>query len=281
MESKKKQKRYRLSLVNDLTHESLYTIRFNKVNFFSLLILSLCVIIGFVYCILVFTPLKYSIPGYPGANFRRQAIQNAIKIDSLESAMVRWELYAQNINRTLAGEQTLSLENVVKSNGRTDYLEAKNDLYLQKRDSLLRARVNAEEQFGLSSGQHRNLPIQGMHFFTPLKGRITNGYNVATHPAIDIAAPKNTSVKAALDGTVIYAGWSTEYGYTISIQHEGNIVSTYKHNKNLLKKQGDKVEAGTPIAYIGNTGSTSFGDHLHFELWYNGQAVDPTLYIAF
>lgn len=272
---------YRLSLVNDETHESLYKIKFNKLNFFSLLILSLCVIIGFVYCILVFTPLKYTIPGYPGENFRRQAIQNAIKIDSLESAMVRWELYAQNINRTLAGEQTLSLENVVKNEGRMDYLTAKNDIYLQKRDSILRARVAAEEQFGLSSGQHRNLPIQGMHFFTPLKGRITNGYDMATHPAIDIAAPKNTAVKAALDGTVIYAGWSTEYGYTISIQHEGNIITTYKHNKSLLKKQGDRVEAGAPIGYIGNTGSTSYGDHLHFELWHNGTAVDPTLYISF
>ena len=49
----------------------------------------------------------------------------------------------------------------------------------------------------------------------------------------------------------------------------------------LLKKTGDKVSAGSPIALVGSTGSLSTGDHLHFELWYKGTAVDPTKYINF
>ena len=221
------------------------------------------VIIGGLYCLLVFTPLHYSIPGYPNANFRSQAISNAIKIDSLESAMIRWELYAENLNRTLAGEQTLSLDEVIKNSHRVPYLEGKNAQYLKQQDSILRARVKSEEQYGLSSGVKRDLPIEGVHFFTPLVGVVTNGFDMATHP------------------TVIYSGWSNEYGYTIMLQHSGNIISVYKHNRSLLKKQGDIVTAGTPIAYVGNTGSTSSGDHLHFELWYKGTAVDPTLYISF
>ena len=105
--------------------------------------------------------------------------------------------------------------------------------------------MKSEEQYGLSSGVKRDLPIEGVHFFTPLVGVVTNGFDMATHPAVDIAAP------------------------------------AYKHNRGLLKKPGDIVTAGTPIAYVGNTGSTSSGDHLHFELWYKGTAVDPTLYISF
>lgn len=281
MESKKRQKLYRLSLTEDDTHENIYTVKFSKLNFWGLLILAFCVILGAIYCVLVFTPLHYTIPGYPGANFRSQAIYNAIKIDSLESAMLRWELYAENLNRTLAGEQTLTLDSVIKSSAPVNYLEGKNLEYLSHRDSILRARVGDEEQFGLSSGAKRELPIEGVHFFQPLVGTISNGFDIVTHPAVDITAPTNSVVKAALDGTVIYAGWSSEYGYTITIQHESNIITTYKHNRSLLKKQGDKVAAGTPIAYVGNTGSTSNGDHLHFELWYKGNAVDPTLYISF
>ena len=282
MGSKKTQKKlYRLSLVEDATHEKIYVLKFSKLNFFCLLTLGLCTLIGAIYSILVFTPLHYTIPGYPDADFRSQAIYNAVKIDSLESAMIRWELYAQNIQRTLAGEQNLSLEEVAKSSSRDSYLQTKNEIYLRQQDSLLRAKVGAEEQYGLSMGTKRELPIEGVHFFTPLVGVITNGFDVATHPAVDIAAPANSAVKAALDGTVVFAGWSNEYGYSISLQHSGNIITTYKHNRSLLKKQGDRVTAGTPIAYVGNTGSTSSGDHLHFELWYKGSAVDPTLYISF
>ena len=138
-----------------------------------------------------------------------------------------------------------------------------------------------EDQFGVSEGSKRNLPIEGVHFFTPLKGVISNGFNIASHPAVDITAPSGSVVKAALDGTVTYAGWSDEYGYTITLQHPGDILTTYKHNRKLSKKVGDKVSAGTAIAIVGNTGSLSNGDHLHFELWYKGEAVDPTMYISF
>ena len=88
-------------------------------------------------------------------------------------------------------------------------------------------------------------------------------------------------VKATLDGTVIYAGWSEDSGNTIQIQHSDDIVSIYKHNEKLLKKVGDKVKAGTSIALVGNTGEETTGTHLHFELWHQGEAVDPTKYIKF
>jgi murein DD-endopeptidase MepM/ murein hydrolase activator NlpD len=110
---------------------------------------------------------------------------------------------------------------------------------------------------------------------------ISQGYDSATHPYIDITAPAGTVVKATLDGTVIFAGWNNETGNTIHIQHDGDIVSIYKHNEKLLKKTGDKVTAGSPIALVGNTGELTTGEHLHFELWHKGETVDPALYIKF
>ena len=110
---------------------------------------------------------------------------------------------------------------------------------------------------------------------------VAEGYDKALHPYIDITAPTNSVVMAVLDGTVISAGWSDEDGYTIRIQHEGDIISVYKHNQKLMKKTGDKVSAGTPVAIVGGTGKMADGDHLHFELWHKGEAVDPTKYISF
>ena len=131
------------------------------------------------------------------------------------------------------------------------------------------------------AAEKRKLPIEGMHFFCPLKGVISQGYNPVSHPYIDITAPAGSVVKAVLDGTVIYSGWSEDYGHTIQIQHEEDIVSIYKHNEKLLKKIGDKVTAGSPIALVGNSGDLTTGTHLHLELWHQGNAVDPAKYINF
>ena len=101
------------------------------------------------------------------------------------------------------------------------------------------------------------------------------------HYGIDIVAPKNEAVKATLDGTITLANWTPETGYVIQVQHTENIISIYKHNSVLLKKEGERVKAGDPIAIIGESGELSTGPHLHFELWYKGSAIDPQEYMSF
>jgi len=121
-----------------------------------------------------------------------------------------------------------------------------------------------------------------LHFFPPVKGIISDGFNLATnHPFLDIAAPTNAVVSAVLDGTIIMANWTDETGFTIQIQHSNDLISIYKHNSKLLKKTGDRVNAGTAISLVGNTGELSTGSHLHFELWHKGVAIDPSKYIKF
>ena len=203
-----------------------------------------------------------------------------MRIDSLENVIFRWELYTENLRRTIEGEEPLKIDSIINASRSTQAAEADMKELAQK-DSLLRMNVKEEEEFGISDRDKRDLPIEGMHFFTPLKGVVSQGYDAAVHPYVDITAPAGSVVKATLDGTVIYAGWSDEAGNTIQIQHEGGIISIYKHNEKLLKNVGDKVTAGSPIALVGGTGSLSTGEHLHFELWHKGETVDPTLYIKF
>ncbi len=269
---------FRLDLVDNRTHKQLWGMRFSRIGFILSVVAATVFIIILFYTLFAFTPLRKTIPGYPDESSKKAAIQNAIRVDSLEKIISRWELYSENLRRVINGEEPLQIDSIIRS-GETAYTKTREELH--RRDSMLRERVMTEEQFELSSRGLRDLPIEGIHFFTPLKGVISQSYDPAIHPFIDITAPANSVVSAVLDGSVISAGWSDDAGYTICIQHDNDIVSIYKHNNKLLKETGEKVTAGTPVAIIGGTGNLSTGDHLHFELWYKGNPIDPTKYINF
>ena len=275
----KKSKTFRLTFIDDKTHQHLVTLRFTRTSFFITVVTVVVVLCAAIYSTIAFTPIRTFIPGYPDARSKRAAIQNAITIDSLENVIFRWELYSENLRRAVEGVEPVKIDSLIKTQkSRATALDMET---IARQDSLLREHVKEEEQFGISDRGRRDLPIEGLHFFAPLKGVVSQGYDAALHPYIDIAAPEGSVVKATLDGTVIFAGWSDETGYTIQIQHDGDIVSIYKHNDKLLKKTGDKVTAGSPIALVGNTGEVTTGPHLHFELWHKGEAVDPAKYINF
>ena len=111
---------------------------------------------------------------------------------------------------------------------------------------------------------------------------MTNKFNSnENHFGTDIVSETSEVVKSTLPGTVILASWTLETGHIIQIQHANNLISVYKHNAELLKKMGNRVEAGEPIAIIGNSGELTTGPHLHFELWLNGSPINPEDYIIF
>ena len=271
-------RKYRAALIDADTFERVWSLVFTRPAFIAAIV-SLVVLLLVVFFLLVaFTPLRTFIPGYPNAQARRQAVQNAIRIDSLETQILQWELYTENLKKVVAGEEPLLLDSLilrVQGTGRTA-----DSLFLARRDSLLRARVTEAEQFEVS-GPRRDLPIEAISFYTPLKGVVSEGFDRTLHPWIDVTAPTGTAVMAVLDGTVVFAGWEESDGYTLAIQHRGDILSVYKRNEKLLKKAGDAVKAGTPVALVGSSGSLTKGDHLRFELWYAGEAVDPAAYISF
>jgi murein DD-endopeptidase MepM/ murein hydrolase activator NlpD len=276
---KKENKGFSISVRENETHKYLWSIRFTKTSLIITIFSFLVMFTAVIYCTIAYTPIRTFIPGYPDARTKRAAIQNAIKADSLEKVIYRWELYSENLKRAVEGKAPIKIDSILKASHKEAAVTI-DEKYLNRQDSTLREHVKEEEQFGISQRSRRDLPIEGLHFFTPLKGVISQGYD-PIHPFIDITAPEGSVVKATLDGTVIYAGWSQDAGNTIQIQHSDDIVSIYKHNDKLLKKVGDKVKAGTSIALVGNTGDTTTGTHLHFELWHKGEAVDPTKYIKF
>lgn len=235
-------------------------------------------------CLMMFTPMKDIVYKNPDDNLDSLVHEINYRTDSLETVLRNNEQYMYNLKRILNDEdiendEVYSMEDVpvVGSNAaETKYLKS-------KYDSIFRLQFEMESQFNIfKGGNHDNKDIDMLSFFPPLKGVITNYYSShQKHYGIDVVARNDAVIMAVSDGTVIYSDWSVGVGYVIVIQHDNNIISVYKHNAALLKKEGDIVRAGDAISIIGGSGNLSSGPHLHFELWYNGIALNPEEYISF
>ena len=273
--------RYRLIIYNDNTFEEVGSLKLKGFNLLWLLGALGFILVSLTFMLIAYTSVREFIPGYPTSQEKRAIVMNALKIDSLEHALEIRDKYFANIQNILLGRDT-----AYKMVDQKDSLRTKNIQFTKsKSDSLLRKEVEAE-QFNVFSEQQRNnsrnKPASQLYFFTPLKGVITNKFNPNMgHYGVDIVAGPNEVIKSVLDGTVILATWTLETGYVIQIQHSNNLISVYKHNAELLKSIGTRVVAGEPIAIVGNSGEITTGPHLHFELWYNGQPVNPEDYIVF
>lgn len=276
---KKLKSKYRLVILNDATFEERFSYRLSPLNLVTLLITCAFLIITIVSIVIIFTPLRESIPGYTDVNLRKDLTNMVLKSDSLENKLNQNNAYLMNIRGILKGEPPLPLDAVIPDGE----VELKgNPAVKSKEDSMLREYVEREDSYSLLEENEAESVASKIYFFSPLKGTVTDGFDPSKkHFGIDVVAPKNEAIKAALDGTVIFAEWTVETGYVIHLQHLNDLVSIYKHNSVLLKETGDVVKAGEAIAIIGNSGELSSGPHLHFELWKNGKALNPIDYVNF
>ncbi len=115
-------------------------------------------------------------------------------------------------------------------------------------------------------------------FMYPTTGTVTSVFGArwgSQHKGIDIGAAEGTEVYASDSGTVIYAGYNENgYGNLVKIDHGNGYVTYYGHNSQICVTVGQKVEKGDLIALVGSTGRST-GNHCHFEIRYNGTALDP------
>lgn len=275
---KKLSDRYRLIIYNDTTFQSVWSMKLTRLKVFTVTSLLSAVIVILVILLIATTGLREYIPGYPKAEYRQLLVQTALKIDSLENELYKRDQFFYGIQAIISGEvpeDNLMVESSVEPST-IEFTEFNHDSVFQ--DKLL------AEQTSLSMGSsgNRRLSLSQIHFFVPVKGVITNRFNpAADHFGVDLVSEPNARISSVMDGTVIFAGWTVETGYVIYIQHDTDLVSAYKHNSQLLKSKGDRVQAGEAVAIIGNTGTLTTGPHLHFELWHNGSPLDPEQYIDF
>ena len=270
--------RFHILLVNEKTLEKKKLFSSSSVNLVASSLFAFLLLLSTSFMLIYVTPLKEYFRGYTSIEHRENAVENSMKLDSLESLYISQGKYINSLKDLLSGN--ISIEDLDQNSENIEVNPLELEIVKTNlEDSLLRALVDEEDKYNA-------FDLQGERFttvlFPPVKGGLSSGFDYESkHYGVDIAMPENSPVHSISEGIVVFAEWTSETGFVIILEHLNGLTSIYKHNSSIMKTQGDRIETGEIIAFTGNTGSLTTGPHLHFELWYQGEPVDPESYIEF
>jgi murein DD-endopeptidase MepM/ murein hydrolase activator NlpD len=272
--------RYQLVIRNEENFAEKTSVGFtySKVILFSVIMFSVIFVISLFLSKTLLA--KWFDPRHAQIEMNKQLIQLKDKVDSLAILDAQKDEYILRVQRILKGDTAAfndHSESVV-----TERRNAPKPDELAATDSSFRKDFERSDMSLVSLTTVKYRELQETFFFSPITGFISAHYdNKRLHYGVDIVAKTNEPVKSVADGSVIFASWTQDAGYVMMVQHRGNLISVYKHNAELLKKVGTFVNAGEIISIVGNSGEMTDGPHLHFELWYNGNPLNPEEFVTF
>lgn len=279
-------RKHRFVVMDTDTFKEKFSFQLSGINLFVTIGITIIVLILLTTILIAFTPLREWIPGYTNTAAVEQTYVNAKKLDSLQVQLENQEWMVATMQAVLRGEE---LGEMPQPDSAVTLQQAALVYRRSKEDSLLRLEVEREDnryqvrvsdQGTTSKVLSDATPTITHLFFTPLKGNILNSFS-REHHGVDIAGDAGHAICAAYSGTVIFSGFTAEVGYTLTVQHPGNVITVYQNCSSPLVRRGDAVRAGEPMAYVGNGGLREQGPYLHFEIWVGGTAVNPEEYISF
>jgi murein DD-endopeptidase MepM/ murein hydrolase activator NlpD len=211
------------------------------------------------------------------------------KIKEIENVIARTGVNPQPLQRAAEAKQ-IQIEQRREKYGRTEAVDSKIEggqggPYMPLPASVLKEK-DTELYFNLRKLVMLNDVVESMPLGSPMSTsnyKRTSGYGtrvdpfrgtLSFHAGIDLAGPAGAKILAANDGRVEFAGWKTAYGNVVDVKHEYGFVTRYGHLKQILVRNGQFVKKGQAIAVQGSTGRST-GDHLHYEVRYNNQPINP------
>ena len=272
--------RYLLIIRNEENFAEKRFLGFTYAKFF---LISFVVFIVFMFLSLLLTETlleQWFDPRHAQVQTNKQLVRLTMELDSLSEEVRRKDQFIYLFRGFLTGDTDSASVDSFSQGANID----RNfiiDLSTTPIDSQFRQEFDLGEQ-GEQIRLSNNPELLEVFFFSPISGMTSRAYNLQEdHYGVDVVSKRNEPVMSVASGTVILSSWTQDTGNVIAIQHSSNLISIYKHNAELLKKTGNFVNGGEVIAIIGNTGDLTDGTHLHFELWYKGNPVDPEDFVTF
>jgi len=281
--------------------EEKFGFRLSRLNVFVTVGMSIITLIVGTTLLIALTPLREFIPGFTREHIVQLTYQNQVKLDSLAALVHAQEQLLLAMSLAISGE--IPFDEIRESDEPRVRIDHADIVFERSReDDLLREQVRGRERFNLAqrprpsrTGNDGNAngtshlatvfntqSHSPMSFFVPLEGTVLTEFDAQNgHYGMGITGRVNDVIKSVQNGTVVSADWTIDANYVIAIQHDNNLRSVYKHNSALLKRVGDFVRAGEPIAFIGNQGEGFRGPILHFQLWFHEIPVNPRDYVPF
>ncbi len=250
------QKDYRIVVMEPDTLKKIRSFEASKLMVaIAVFVLATLVVIATIV-LLSFTPLRTWIPGYGKIEANPEFLQMTDKISELESLVKQQNTYIDGLKNMLNGVEA-------------------------EVDGLEKVETSSATNNDERDIQEENASMFDRILIAPIKGEVSAPFDYETeHYGIDILGAADMPIKSVDAGVVITANYTMKHGYVISIQHDHDLISVYKHNSKLLKKKGDRIAQGEAIAIIGNTGILTDGPHLHFELWYQQNPINPITFVS-
>jgi len=272
-----------LSIFNESTLENVFSLRASLMDCIFLFASVFIVLFFISLALLSYTPLKSLLPDDLNPKLREQLVSEAFRVDSLADVMDKQTKYIVVLKDIISGD--IPVDTLMKM-GKNIPLDTLVNHHLElmrptKREIKFRENYEESEKYNLSilSEQPK---VEGLLFYQPIKGKIVTVFNPKLKNfGVEIQISDMRPTLSVLDGTVLFTGYTADYGYVIEIQHNNDYISVYKYNSELLKKQGDKVKAGEAIGIVGKNPNAAGLPHLYFELWHKGIALNPQDYIVF
>ncbi|OJX90707.1 MAG: hypothetical protein BGP01_04845 [Paludibacter sp. 47-17] len=271
--------KYRLSILNENTLEETWHVKLSRIKVYMYGSLFLIVTFLTLAVLIIYTPIKYYLPGYNGADNRVEIIGQSMQIDSLLTQMNYQSTYLEVLKTIISGETV------------DDPSISTDTIGLKERAEVMMEKAKSEQEFVDEYEKQEKYNLYSMAtkeeaavqvFFRPVKGVISSEFNAKEKQfGISILTSFNESVVSVLPGTVIFTGFTPEFGWVITVQHNNDYVSVYKNNNSLLRKSGDQVKAGEVIAFTGESPDNKSGRHFIFELWNMGHPMNPEEVIIF
>jgi murein DD-endopeptidase MepM/ murein hydrolase activator NlpD len=275
--------RFRLIIRNEENFSDVFVLKLTPRRIAVLGVVISLIIIMLTAVLIAFTPLRVYVPGYTNPAEYKLYKQMLVRVDSIERVSAMQKEYLDNFVNVLNG--------IVISKEMDAPMEGKSEKRVQDHEKAEEAfrKINEEaEQISMEISDRSSktyIPLaqpvsSPMFAFTmPALGKIIKMFSIQDkHFGIDIENEKGTIITAMADGVVISIESTEKEGNILILQHSGNMVSQYKNLDLVLKKRGDKVKSGDPIATMGNLKLEAQKPYLHFEIWYNGTPIDPVNY---
>jgi murein DD-endopeptidase MepM/ murein hydrolase activator NlpD len=263
--------KYRISIISEETWSERWHLHLSAWGAIVLLGLIFLLALALFSLVILYTPIRNYLPGY-SENIRYQLMEESARVDSLGTSLELQRQYLNIISQVVAGEAPM------------DTIVPMDSMQIIMREELLLAKSEATAEFLAQYEQKEkdNLqlfePVSHPHtshpttFFPPVHGTVTTPFS-EQNKGITIGTYGNKNASAVLNGTVIHCQYTVQGNYTMIIQHS-QFLSIYYGIQQPLQKLGEEVKAGEVIGLLQN-------NNLGFELWKNGQALNPEDYIVF
>ncbi|MBP3289947.1 MAG: M23 family metallopeptidase [Alistipes sp.] len=236
-----------------------------------------------VLILVAYTPILDIFPGYRTAAERShdELVVGIMRVDSLERRMLDMLVYSENVAMIMEGRTPV----VNKPMADNDTLKLdKTQVKPSTLDSLLRAQMEGEGIYSLAqSVGERSAEGRSKVFAAPVEGIITRHFSRQdNYLGVGIKASPNAPVTSIAEGTVVDVNTTGDKGTTVTIQHFDGYVSVYRNLTQVLVDKGQTVKSRQVIGYnsmpqVGDSSNPLF----EIEMWYEGKAVDPEIYIVF